>query len=182
MDVLEEEEGKEGGGVEQRIVVELYYNDVPHTVENFRRLLMPPPPPRYESPPNIWGMQTPLFQEGRGGEGEGEEEEPPTYVGSVFHRIVPGLCAIAGGDVEDDPLYTEDIYEEKGVHVHSLGTLSTVERGKPDFFICLCTEEAPWLDEHKQHVVFGKVVEGLDTILKWTPNSVVTIVDAGTVD
>lgn len=94
------------------------------------------------------------------------------YKGSRFHRIVKNFM-IQGGDITDgngkggDSIYDGTFDDENLALAHDEPyLLSMANRGpntnKSQFFIT--TNEAPHLDG--KHVIFGRVVSGLDTILK----------------
>lgn len=133
------------------IVMELYADAVPDTVENFRQLCT-------------------------GEAGSGEVSGMPLHFrGSSFHRIIPGFMCQGGDITKGDGTGGESIYGEvmedesfegkAGRHT-GRGCLSLANSGpntnNSQFFIC--TGPTEWLDG--KHVVFGRVIKGLECVDK----------------
>lgn len=101
------------------------------------------------------------------------------YNGKTFHRVIPHFVSQGGcpnGDGTGDLGYTIPCETKNNPHRHESGSMSMAHRGKDtgccQFFIC--HDPQPHLDG--VHTVFGKVIEGLDTVRSMKNGDVMTSV------
>ncbi|GAB7363832.1 hypothetical protein MBLNU230_g4398t1 [Neophaeotheca triangularis] len=136
-----------GGEPLGRIKFELFHDVTPRTSENFRQFCT--------------------------GETQNDKGKPQGYKNTKFHRVISGFMLQGGDFVKGDGRGSTTIYGPEFMDDENLnlkhdepGLLSTANQGPNtngcQFFIT--TVPTPHLDG--KHVVFGKVVEGMDVVRK----------------
>jgi peptidyl-prolyl cis-trans isomerase B (cyclophilin B) len=116
------------------MIVEFYDNDAPNTVANFKKLA-----------------------------------SSGYYNGLTWHRVIPNFVIQGGcpdGTGAGGPGYKIDCELTGENQYHDRGVLSMAHAGRntggSQFFVCHSRENTAHLD--RNHTVFGKVVDGLETL------------------
>ncbi|KAF2452697.1 putative peptidyl-prolyl cis-trans isomerase [Lineolata rhizophorae] len=136
-----------GGEPLGRVKMELFADVTPRTAENFRRFCT--------------------------GETKNPQGRPQGYKGSKFHRVIKDFMIQGGDFLNGDGTGSTCIYgtrsfaDENFLLKHDTpGLLSMANSGKDtngcQFFVT--TVPTPYLNN--KHVVFGKVVDGMDVVRK----------------
>ncbi|XP_045481178.1 peptidyl-prolyl cis-trans isomerase D isoform X3 [Harmonia axyridis] len=130
-----------------RIIIELFKNEAPKTVENFRALCT-------------------------GEKGIGKNNKPLHYKGSKFHRVIP-QCFAQGGDITQndgnggESIYQDGFFEvENNKRVHDqeglvgMATVPNTNIVNSQFYITV----VPCEQLDGTNIVFGRVRKGLDIV------------------
>ncbi|KAF7507997.1 Peptidyl-prolyl cis-trans isomerase H [Endocarpon pusillum] len=138
-----------GGEPLGRIKMQIFSHTVPKTAENFRQLCT--------------------------GEYKNAQGRPMGYKASKFHRVIKDFMIQGGDFLNSDGSGTFTIHppthltfpDESFQHKHSSPFLLSMANSGPNTNGCqffITTVPAPWLDG--KHVVFGKVIDGIDVVKK----------------
>ncbi|KAL9124142.1 MAG: hypothetical protein Q9217_006504 [Psora testacea] len=130
-----------------RVKMELFTNVTPKTAENFRQFCI--------------------------GESQNSQGKPQGYKGSKFHRVISNFMIQGGDFLNGDGTGSTSIYGTKAfadenfqLKHDTAGLLSMANSGPNtngcQFFIT--TVPTPFLNG--KHVVFGKVIDGMDVVRK----------------
>ena len=127
------------------IVLDLFPNHAPTTVENFTGLAE--------------GTKDYRDDAGRSGE--------PFYDGLGFHRVIDGFmiqggCPLGTGTGGPGYKFKDEFHPELQFDRPYLLAMANAGPGTNGSQFFITTVETPWLDG--KHVVFGEVVEGMDVV------------------
>ncbi|KAK3225689.1 hypothetical protein Dsin_005551 [Dipteronia sinensis] len=131
-----------GGHRVGRLVIELFTDSTPITLENFRALYT-------------------------GEKGIDRSGKPLHYKGTIFHRVNPrslfkGRDLTEGNELGGESIYSDSFTDENFVNKHiGPGILSMANTG-PNTNDLICNAKTEWLDG--TNVIFGQVVEGFDVM------------------
>ena len=140
------------------IVIELFAERAPKTVENFLNLAEHDPAADEEP-----GVETTTWEDPESGEVRGDS----LYEGITFHRVIGGFM-LQGGDPtgtgRGGPGYQFEDEFHPDLRHDGPGKLSMANSGPntngSQFFITL--DAQPHLDD--KHAVFGEVIDGMDVV------------------
>ncbi|EON64238.1 peptidyl-prolyl cis-trans isomerase H [Coniosporium apollinis CBS 100218] len=136
-----------GGESLGRIKMELFHDTVPRTAENFRQFCT--------------------------GETKSAQGRPQGYKGSKFHRVIKDFMIQGGDFLHGDGTGSASIYgtrsfaDENFKLKHDTAGLLSMANSGPNTNGCqffITTVPTPFLNN--KHVVFGKVVDGMDVVRK----------------
>lgn len=145
-----------------RIVMELYADTVPRTAENFRQLCIgytPQAAARTAAGDHRIQLQ--------------DQRQAVGYKGSIFHRVIKGFMLQGGDFLNKDgtgkmSIYGDGFEDESFALKHDRPGLLSMANSGPNsngcqFFITTA-DRCDWLDN--KHVVFGAVIDGMQTVRK----------------
>ncbi|KAI4730965.1 putative peptidyl-prolyl cis-trans isomerase [Aureobasidium sp. EXF-10728] len=136
-----------GGEPLGRVKMELFYDVVPRTAENFRQYCT--------------------------GETKNHLGHPQGYKGCKFHRVIPNFMIQGGDFLNGDGTGSASIYGTKAFADenfnlrHDVAGLLSMANSGPNTNGCqffITTVPLPHLNG--KHVVFGKIVDGMDVVRK----------------